>query len=248
MKPVQNLLLKECALQETCAYLDGRRQTTHYRVVTNASAEFCGQMVRRGWRRFGEMFFRPVCAGCTACESLKIDASAYTFSRSEKRVIRKNRHIRTLIRRPSLTRAHLDLFVRYHRYMHERRGWEEQQVTPQNYFTSFVQGHGDFGYEVLYLDGDRLVGVDLIDVLSDGISSIYFYYDPDYAKLSPGKYSLLRQIAMAKARGLRWIYLGYYVEGCQSLEYKRDYTPLWQLEGRPADEDEAAWFPLDKRT
>ncbi len=245
MKTAQNRLLRECALDETCAYLSGRSQTTHFKVISNASAEYCDHLVTRGWRRFGEMFFRPICAGCQACESVKIDVDAYTFSRSEKRVMRKNRHIRTFIRRPSMTRTHLELFVAYHRYMHERRGWEEQPVTPENYYTSFVQGHNDFGYEVLYFDGSRLVGVDLVDILPSGISSIYFYYDPDYARLSPGKYSLLRQILMAKERGLRWIYLGYYVQGCPSLEYKRDYRPQWRLTGRPDEQEKAQWSPLE---
>jgi arginine-tRNA-protein transferase len=121
-------------------------------------------------------------------------------------------------------------------------------VTPQNYYASFVQGYNDFGYEVLYFDGDRLVGVDLIDILPSGISSIYFYYDPASARRSLGRYSLLIQILMAKERHLPWIYLGYYVDGCRSLEYKREYTPLLRLDGRPAEDGEERWFPFTPGT
>lgn len=241
MKAEADRLLKECALNEQCAYLQGREQSTHYKVISNCSASYCDHLVNRGWRRFGEMFFRPICSGCTACESVRIDAMAYTFSRSERRVIRKNAHLQTIVQRPTMTRAHLQLFREYHRYMHEKRGWEEQPVTPRNYYSSFVHGFNDYGYEVLYLDGNRLVGVDLIDILPSGISSIYFYYDPGYAGYSLGKYSLLRQIMAAKERSLPWIYLGYYVEGCRSLEYKRDYTPQWQLRGRPTEDADAIW-------
>ncbi len=241
MKTGQNSLLRECALNEQCAYLCGKEQTTHYKVISNASVHYCDRLVSHGWRRFGEMFFRPICTDCQACESVKIDVDRYTFSRSEKRVIRKNAPIRTQIRRPGMTQTHLDLFIDYHHYMHQRRGWEEQPVTPDNYYTSFVNGYNDFGYEILYFDGNKLIGVDLIDLLPSGISSIYFYYDPDYAHLSLGKYSLLRQIIMAKELGLRWIYLGYYVQGCQSLEYKRNYAPLWQLKGRPDEYSDAEW-------
>jgi arginyl-tRNA--protein-N-Asp/Glu arginylyltransferase len=234
-------LLKECALDEKCAYLPGKEQTTHYKVISDCSAAYCDALVSHGWRRFGTMFFRPVCAECTACESLKIDVANYRFSRSEKRVLRKNSDLTVLIRQPGMTRQHLELFERYHRYMHHKRGWEEQPVTPRNYHSSFVQGHNDFGYEVLYFDGPKLIGIDLIDLLPSGISSIYFYYDPDYAHRSLGKYSLLRQIVMAKERELPWIYLGYYVQGCQSLEYKRQYTPLLQLSGRPEETQTAVW-------
>lgn len=237
-------LLRECALDEKCAYLPGTAQTTHYKVIANVSPEYCDHLVQHGWRRFGEMFFRPVCRECTACESLKIDVAAYRFSRSERRVLRKNADLHVVTRRPGMTQKHLELFVAYHRHMHLRRGWEEQPVTPRNYYASFVHGYNDFGYEVLYFDGDRLIGVDLIDILPSGISSIYFYYDPEYADRSLGKYSLLHQIALAQERGLPWIYLGYYVQGCQSLEYKRSYAPLRQLQGRPGEDDLPEWYPL----
>lgn len=236
-----NRLLRECALDEKCAYLNDEEQTTHYKVISECSSTYCDHLISRGWRRFGTMFFRPVCAECTACESLKIDVNNYRFSRSEKRILRKNSDLRVIIRRPSMTREHLDLFVRYHHYMHLKRGWEEQAVTPRNYYSSFVQGFSDFGYEVLYFDDKKLVGVDLIDLLPSGISSIYFYYDPDYAHRSLGKYSLLRQIKLAQEQALPWIYLGYFVQGCQSLEYKREYTPLLQLNGRPSEEEDAVW-------
>ena len=237
-------LLKECALEEKCAYLPGHEQLTHYKIISNCSLGQCDALIRRGWRRFGEMFFRPICPGCTACESVKINVSNYRFSRSEKRVLRKNEDLRVLIRRPSMTQKHLELFVDYHRYMHRRRGWEEQPVTPRNYYTSFVQGANEFGYEVLYFEREHLIGVDLIDILPSGISSIYFYYDPRYAGRSLGKLSLLHQIKLAEQRALPWIYLGYYVEGCQSLEYKRNYRPLLQLRDRPSEEEPPLWEPL----
>jgi len=242
-----NRLLKECAIEEKCAYLPDHQQTTHYKIISNCSPVYCDELVGRGWRRFGEMFFRPVCRDCSACESVKIDVKAYRFSRSDRRVLRKNRDLRIVLRRPGMTQSHLELFIAYHHYMHLRRGWEEQTVTPRNYYTSFVHGYNDYGYEVLYFEGERLIAVDLIDILPSGISSIYFYYDPVYAHRSLGKYSLLMQIEMAKKRNLPWIYLGYYVEGCQSLSYKRDYAPLLQLQGRPGEDETPHWTSLPER-
>jgi arginyl-tRNA--protein-N-Asp/Glu arginylyltransferase len=236
-----NKLLKECTLNEDCAYLDGHHQTTHYKIIDQCNVQYYHSLVIRGWRRFGNMFFRPVCRECTACESVKIDVANYRFSKSARRVIRKNQNFRMLIQRPTMTQSHLNLFDKYHNHMKEKRNWDTQVINPRNYYMSFVNGYGKFGYEVLYFDRDKLIGVDLIDLLPDGVSSIYFYYDPDYAVYSLGHYSLYRQILYAQQQKLRWIYLGYYVEGCQSLAYKKDYSPLFVLENRPEETMEAVW-------
>ena len=88
---------------------------------------------------------------------------------------------------------------------------------------------------------EKVVGVDLIDILDDGISSIYFFYDPEYEKLSLGIFSLMMQISLAKQMGLRWIYLGYWVDGCASFAYKKRFTPHEILEGFPSLEQEPKW-------
>lgn len=89
-----------------------------------------------------------------------------------------------------------------------------------------------------------MIGVDLIDVLDDGISSIYFYYDPDYAKLSLGTYSLLYQINLADILDLEWIYLGYWVDGCKAFAYKPKFQPQELLDGFPDITDEAKWSSI----
>ena len=234
-------LLHECTTEEKCSYLENVDQTTQHRIIDNCSTAYCEALIERGWRRFGNMFFRPICPQCEACESLKIDVKNYIFSKSERRIQRKNAQTKTLIQQPQLTQAHLDLFEKYHLHMHDKRGWPHEKTTPRHYYMSFVHGHGDFGYEVQYYIEDKLVGIDLIDLLPNGISSIYFYYDPDFTKFSLGTYSMLQQIQMAKEKGLEWIYMGYYVKGCQSLEYKSRYTPYQTLQGRPWETHNAQW-------
>lgn len=236
-----NHLLKECALSEECSYLPGLNQTTHYKIIEKCDTDYNELLIERGWRRFGNMYFRPVCEGCSACESIKIDVNNYHFSKSERRIIKKNAHIKRVLRRPTATHEHIALFEKYHDYMHEKRGWEKQSINIKNYYMSFVNGFNEFGYEVLYFDGEKLIGIDLIDILPNGISSIYFYYDPDYSHLSPGKYSMLQQIIYAKANHLEWIYMGYYVKECQSLAYKGGYKPYLTLEGSPKEHENPAW-------
>jgi arginine-tRNA-protein transferase len=126
--------------------------------------------------------------------------------------------------------------------MRDKKGWDYQETSPQHYHNSFISGHNEFGYEILYFDEDKLIGVDLIDILEDGISSIYFYYDPDYSDLALGKLSLYNQILFAKQKNKKWIYLGYYVEDCPSLAYKSHYKPYLTLKGRPKEYEDFEWL------
>lgn len=234
-------LLKEFSLNDKCSYLENHEQTTHYKIINDCSAYECQDLIERGYRRFGKMYFRPICAECNECQSIKIDVENYHFSKSARRVLKKAQHIETYIQHPSVTKEHLKLFEKYHLFMHEKKGWDYNSVTAEHYYSSFVVGHEEFGYEILYYDGDKLIGVDLIDILEDGVSSIYFYYDPEYANLSLGKLSLYNQIRYAKETEKKWIYLGYYVEDCPSLSYKREYKPYHTLQGRPGVHEEYVW-------
>lgn len=234
-------ILKEFSISDKCSYLDNKEQTTHYKVINQCSAQMTQELIERGYRRFGRMYFRPVCSDCEECQSIKIDVENYSFSKSEKRVIKKAKEIEIYTQKPSLSQEHLNLFESYHLHMQSKKNWNYQKTTPDHYYHSFVDGHEDYGYEILYFFEDELIGVDLIDILEDGISSIYFYYNPDYSHFSLGKLSLLQQISIAKEANKKWIYLGYYVEECSSLNYKANYKPYITLQGRPDIDTEYVW-------
>ena len=234
-------LLKEFTHEDSCSYLKDKKQTLHYKLLENCSVQESQEFIERGYRRFGKMYFRPICAECNECQSIKIDVENFHFSKSARRVLKKAAHLHSYIQTPTLTQEHLNLFAKYHLYMQEKKGWDYHETSPDHYYHSFVTGHEEFGHEVLYFDEGRLIAVDLIDVLEDGISSIYFFYDPDYTHLSLGRYSLYNQIKFAKKAAMKWIYLGYYVEDCPSLAYKAAYEPYVTLEGRPNLHEEYKW-------
>lgn len=235
-------ILKEFSINDKCSYLDDLQQTMHYKIIENCSEDKCQDFIERGFRRFGKMYFRPICDGCDECKSIKIDAKNFTFSKSQRRVLRKAQNIKSVIQKPTLTKQHIELFEKYHLHMKDEKGWEYTPTTAQGYYNSFVSGANEFGYEVLYFDGDKLIGVDLIDILPNGVSSIYFYYDPDYKKYALGKLSMYLQIKFAQEAGKDWIYMGYYVKECPSLAYKSHYEPYLTLKGRPNEDDELIWF------
>ncbi|MDF1874863.1 arginyltransferase [Sulfurimonas sp. SAG-AH-194-I05] len=234
-------LLKEFSLNDTCSYLDNKEQTTSYKIIQDCSAIYTQELIERGYRRFGRMFFRPICSTCQECQSIKIDVQNYIFTKSERRVLKKEKEITIHMQHPILSQEHLNLFEKYHLHMHAKKGWKYEKASADHYYNSFVSGHQDFGYEILYFYEEKLIGVDLVDILEDGISSIYFYYDPDYSHYSLGKLSLLKQIKYAQEKKKKWIYLGYYVEECASLNYKAQYKPYRTLDGRPLDHEEYLW-------
>lgn len=234
-------ILKEFTIESRCSYLEGKIQIMHHKVIDRCDLLSCQELLERGYRRFGKNYFRPLCPSCQECQSIKIDVENFEFSKSRRRVLHKASNIRSYIQKPSMTKEHLNLFEKYHLSMRDKKGWEYTPTTPQNYYSSFVEGHNEFGYEVLYFLEEKLVGVDLIDILEDGISSIYFYYDPDLSYYSLGKLSLLNQILFAKRTKKRWIYLGYYVKECPSLSYKSEYKPYLTLLGRPSVYEDAIY-------
>ncbi len=122
-------LLKEFSLNDKCSYLNDKQQTTHYKVIDNCDEAQCQELVERGYRRFGKMYFRPICSGCDECKSIKIDVKNFKFSKSHRRVIKKAVFIKSYMQTPTMTQAHLDLFEKYHLHMKERKEWEYNPTT-----------------------------------------------------------------------------------------------------------------------
>ena len=242
MKPGR--IVEFSTLETKCAYLKNRRMRMEYKFIQQCPEKLNQQLVQRGWRRFGEYYSRPKCNGCNDCLSLRIDALNYHFSKSAKRVIRKNRHTKSIIQKPTVTMQHLNLYEKYHRHMEAKKGWKHYPINPNSYYELYVSGSMNFGKEILYFVDNRLVGVDLVDFLPDGLSSIYFFYDPKYAHLSLGRFSMYQQIHIAQENKLPWVYLGYYVEKCPSLSYKADYEPYEILQGDPTLEESPIWLAL----
>ena len=243
-KKEESKVIEFSTVETSCVYLPEKRMRMHYKYIKNASKKLNSDLTERGWRRFGEYYSRPACKDCNECLSLKIDAFNFKFSKSAKRVMKKNANTKIHIQTPTTTTAHIKLYEKYHLYMSKKKGWKYYPISPALYNELYVQGHGEFGIEILYFIDGKLVGVDLVDICENGISSIYFFYDPDYSQYSLGRYSIYQQILMAQKYSLRWIYLGYYVKDCNSLNYKASYKPHKILVGSPSLKENPIWIDL----
>lgn len=210
---------------DRCGYLPDRRWRLRYEIVGQlTAAEYQGRL-DAGWRRFGFSLFRPDCPKCQACRSLRVDAGRFRPSQSQRRAEKANADVRLEVGPPLVTDEKLALYDRFHAFQTELKGWPEHDPeSPANYRTTFVQNPFPVEEWCYYL-GDRLIGVGYVDPVPAGLSAVYFFYDPAERHRSPGTFNVLSVIRAAAARGLPWAYLGYFVEGCRSLEYKGRFRP-----------------------
>lgn len=229
------------APEEDCVYLPDRRARMQYRLIQRCDAGDYQRLLERGWRRFGGVFFRPMCPTCAECRSLRIDVEDFRPNRSMRRAARRNRDLRVLLRPASISDRHLALYHRYHADMAARKGWKTRRTTPFEYFQTFVEGRQGYGRELLYLAGGELVAVALVDLLPRAVSAVYCYYEPALRDRSLGVFSILRQIALARERGAPHLYLGYWIADNESMRYKASYRPHQLLAGRPELDEPPAW-------
>jgi arginine-tRNA-protein transferase len=209
-----------------CGYLPEQTWRLEYDLVNELTAvEYMERMVR-GWRRFGRSLFRPRCPVCTACRSLRIVVERFRPNRSQRRVRAENEGIvRLHIGTPRVSRAKLDLYDRYHAFQSAAKGWPAHDLRDGSSFEDSFVDNPFPTQEWCYYRGTKLVGVGYVDNLPDGLSAIYFFYDPDERASSPGTWNILNLVDQAAARGIPHVYLGYYVAGCPSMEYKIRFAP-----------------------
>jgi arginine-tRNA-protein transferase len=218
-----------------CEYLPQEVARLEYVQVNSMAAAEYLDWLRLGWRRFGYVLFRPACPSCRACQSLRVPVSSFTPHRTQRRVWNANRGAVSLaIGEPSPSPATRALYEKFHRHQEAAKGWPETEAGAADAFAENPFATEEWRYTV---DG-RLVGVGYVDALREGLSAIYFFYDPDERRRSLGTFNVLSIIDEARRRGLPWVYLGYYVEGCRSLEYKGRFAPSEVLD---ADE---TWVPF----
>jgi arginine-tRNA-protein transferase len=144
------------------------------------------------------------------------------------------------IRSPVADEERLELYLAWHRMREATRGWETVCESMESYAQTFCLPH-PCARELDYYEGDRLVGVGLVDETPAALSSVYFYYHPDWRDRSLGTASVLFELAHAADRGRSHLYLGYRVQACISTAYKAAFRPHELLEGRPVAEDMPRW-------
>lgn len=214
------------AAPSQCGYLPDRDWSLEYELVSGLTPALYQERLLAGWRRFGAMLFRPRCRGCDACQSLRVPVERFRPDRSQKRAARANDgRVQIRIGLPTVTRAKLTLYDRFHLHQAEAKGWPEHPAKDaRGYAQSFVDNPFPTQEWCYYLN-EQLIGVGYVDDLPAGLSAIYFFYDPEFRHRSLGTWNVLNLIRAAADRGLPHLYLGYYVAGCRSMAYKGRFAP-----------------------
>lgn len=209
-----------------CEYLHDRVSQMRYELEPELAPVHYMERLSNGWRRFGYAMFRPECPACSMCESLRVPVDRFRPSASQRRVWNRNQDLAVRVGTPSITRDRIALWHAFHAHGEATKGWPAEYAPAPGLMleTPFPIE------EWTYVDRDRLIGVGYVDALAEGLSGIYFYWDPTEGKRSLGTFNVLNLIASAGARALPHAYLGYYVRGCRSLEYKARFQPCELLQ------------------
>jgi len=215
------------SLQESfpCAYFgDERMSCIEYLFADEGCSERYHEFLAAGYRRMGSIFYRNACKECTACKPLRLETQKFSPSRSQGRTLKKNRDIRLEIQSPAfITAEKIDLYMRYLDTKHSGKSVKEER----DYETVLSNIHYGYAHtiEMDYYDGDKLIGVGLVDEAEDSLSSNYFYYDTDYLDMRPGVLSILKEILLARVMDKKYYYLGFYIEETAKMSYKKFFRP-----------------------
>lgn len=221
-----------------CAYLSDRiwRLPMRLPVRPLTWAELDQRLVA-GDRRQGRLLYRVSCPSCQACQPIRIDVERFRPRRTQRRVLARGRQaIRTELGSIVVNARRLLL---YNRHKHLRGLTTGEALTSTHAYRVFLGDSCCETFEIRYWVGGHLIGVAITDRASTSLSAVYYFFDPDYAELSPGVYSILRQIELCREWGLRHLYLGLYIGECRPMQYKARFRPHERrVDGRWCEFDE----------
>jgi|TARA_B110000902_G_scaffold263723_1_gene343453 arginine-tRNA-protein transferase len=210
-----------------CSYLEEQQATTLFiDPATDLDVQTYSQLADAGFRRSGPHIYRPNCGDCNACISVRVPVAEFKPNRNQRKIINRNSDLEAV----EIDNIHSDeCYQLYHRYICARhRDGDMYPPTPEQYESFLSNELGNTRYFGLLQDG-KLVAVAVTDVLENGLSAIYTFFDPDQSKRSLGSYAILWQIKKGIELELPYLYLGYWIKQCQKMSYKSDYRPLQLL-------------------
>jgi len=220
-----------------CSYLPGveaRSQVATPAFLINAAVY--SELVQHGFRRSGTHTYRPHCDSCRACVPLRVPVRRFAPNRSQRRAWAQHAELDATLHSLQDRLEYYELYQRYQRARHPDGGMDNDDR--ESYRNFLLQSHVDT-LLVEFREGNALRMVSVIDLLDDGLSSVYTFYEPDLPRARFGVYNVLWQIELCRKLELDFVYLGYWIEHSRKMAYKTGYRPaeglidgIWQPLGR----------------
>jgi arginine-tRNA-protein transferase len=208
----------------SCSYLENETASTVFLSPKQTiNRALYSQLSEYGFRRSGTHIYKPLCENCNACVPMRIPVALFMPSRSQKRTWKRNNDITVHTTQTLDTDEHYAL---YERYINQRHKDGDMYPPSKEQFKNFLGGewHSTCYYE--FRKDGRLLATSVADVMDNGISAVYTYYDPDEEKRSLGSFVILFLVEEAKKHKLSSLYLGYWIKNSSKMNYKSAYRPL----------------------
>ena len=182
-----------------------------------------GAALEQGFRRAGGHLYFPQCPQCQACTPCRVDVEKFQPDRSQRRCLARNADLTVSEAMPSYSRERHALYEKYLQSRHAGGGMDDAEASD---FRRFLTAPWS---PTLFMEirlGERLLGISVTDVCLTGVSAVYTFFDPAESARSLGTFAILQQVALARHRGIAWVYLGFWIDGHPKMDYKRRFQPL----------------------
>jgi arginine-tRNA-protein transferase len=207
-----------------CSYLLDEQATTLFLDPSQPmDVEVYAQLSTLGFRRSGDHLYRPHCQTCQACIPARIPVDQFTPTRQQRKILKRNADLDVSTVTPCFTEEYYDLYLRY---IETRHADGDMYPPSREQFSTFLVSELAFSRFIEFRLGSQLLAIAVTDVLPNGLSAVYTFFDPAHEQRSLGRYAILWQIAEAASQGLHALYLGYWIKNCRKMNYKTQYRPI----------------------
>jgi arginyl-tRNA--protein-N-Asp/Glu arginylyltransferase len=219
-----------------CSYLPGKIARSQVATPSHLiHADLYGELVNAGFRRSGLYTYRPYCDECSACTATRIPVKDFAPNRSQKRSWKKHAGLEIRVLNLGYQEEHFELYQRYQNERHAGGDLDQGGEDNQDQYMQFLLQSRVNSRIIEFRDGPhdphpgRLRMVSMIDILDQGISSVYTFFDTSSNSASYGNFSILWQIQQALELDLPYLYLGYYIQNSEKMAYKAKFQPIQGL-------------------